>query len=233
MAKEQIESRKELIRNTQIELMRLGRDVSENGVLDKATAMAISEFQRWTDRERTSRPNSALLEVLKATDDWPSPIPGEVFRDCPDCPEMVVIPSGSFQMGSPSSEPQRDSDEGPQHRVSVPAFALAKTEVTFAQWDACVSDGGCSHRPEDRGWGRGNRPVMNVNWNDAQEYVRWLSRKTGADYRLPSEAEWEYAARAGTTTRFNTGNCITSDQANFNGNYPPSGCSGVSTASAR
>lgn len=150
--------------------------------------------------------------------------PGDVFQDCPDCPEMVVIPSGSFQMGSPKDELQFSNADGPQHRVTIPVFAMSKTEVTFAQWNACVADGGCDHTPDSEGWAKGTRPVINVNWNDAQQYVAWLSHKTGEEYRLPSESEWEYAARAGTTTRFNTGDCITTDQANFNGDRPASGC---------
>ena len=136
--------------------------------------------------------------------------PGQVFKDGPDCPEMVVIPAGSFIMGSPDSEPWRSDDEGPQHRVSIRAFAMGKTVVTFAQWDACVADGGCNgYRPDDEEWGRGDRPVINVSWDDAQAYIAWLNRKTGQHYRLPSEAEWEYAARAGTTTRFSTGDFTT------------------------
>ena len=109
--------------------------------------------------------------------------------------------------GSPSHEKGRDDDEGPRHRVTiVRPFAVGKYEVTFAEWDACVVAGGCGgHRPGDRGWGRGRRPVINVNWDDAKAYVRWLSDKTGKQYRLPSESEWEYAARAGTTTRYNWG----------------------------
>ena len=137
---------------------------------------------------------------------------------------MVVIPAGSFMMGSPTSEKLRFRSEGPQHRVTIPgAFALGKYEVTFAEWDACVRAGGCSHRPEDKGWGRGNRPVMNVSWDDAKQYVRWLARKTGRDYRLPSEAEWEYAARAGTTTVFHFGDRISPSQANYDGNYSYNG----------
>jgi len=147
-----------------------------------------------------------------------------LFKDCAECPEMVVIPAGTFIMGSPKSEAQRNSDEGPQHPVSVPAFALAATEVTFAQWDACVLASGCSHWPDDRGWGRGNRPVINVSWEDSREYLRWLNQTTGAEYRLPSEAEWEYAARATTLTRFHTGGCITTGQANFFGANPARGC---------
>ena len=108
--------------------------------------------------------------------------PGDTFEDCPECPEMVVVPPG-----------------GPAGR----SFAVGVYEVTFAEWDACVSDGGCGgYRPDDEGWGRGKRPVVNVSWDDAQAYVRWLSGETGEDYRLLSEAEWEYVARAGTTTRY-------------------------------
>ena len=127
--------------------------------------------------------------------------PGQEFRDCPSCPEMVVIPAGTFRMGSPASEEGRSEDEGPQHRVTVKSFALGETEVTFDEWDACVRGGGCDgYRPDDNGWGRGTRPVFKVSWEDARAYVRWLSRETGESYRLPSEAEWEYAARGGTTT---------------------------------
>ncbi|MEY4750252.1 MAG: hypothetical protein RIQ60_2466 [Pseudomonadota bacterium] len=142
------------------------------------------------------------------------------FRDCESdaCPWMVALPAGSFMMGSPATEPERSNDEGPQHRVQIKAFAVGQYEVTFAQWDACVAAGGCSRKPEDQGWGRGQRPVINVSWNDAQQYVRWLSARTGKTYRLLSEAEWEYAARAGTTTPFAFGDRINTDQANFDGN---------------
>jgi formylglycine-generating enzyme required for sulfatase activity len=127
--------------------------------------------------------------------------PGQSFRDCADCPEMVVIPAGRFTMGSPADEAGRDGAEAPRHLVTIGrAFALGRTEVTFAEWDACAQAGGCGHRPDDAGWGRGRRPVLDVSWDDARDYVTWLSRRTGARYRLPSESEWEYAARAGTET---------------------------------
>ena len=128
--------------------------------------------------------------------------PGTVFRDCSACPAMVVVPAGSFMMGSPASEEERDDYEGPRHRVTIGyAFAVGVYEVTFAEWDACVRAGACGrYRPDDEGWGRGRRPVINVSWGDAQQYVQWLSRETGAAYRLLSEAEWEYVARAGTET---------------------------------
>ena len=142
---------------------------------------------------------------------------GEVFRDCPQCPEMVVVPVGSFTMGSPPSEEVWHYTGRPRHRVRISEpFAVGKYEVTFAEWNACVSDGGCgSYRPGGEGWGRGERPVINVSWIDAQRYAKWLSRKTGKGYRLLSESEWEYAARAGTTGPFHTGGTISTDQANY------------------
>ncbi len=119
--------------------------------------------------------------------------PPQTLRDCDECPEMVVLPAGTFPMGSNDG----DSDEQPVHQVSIPSFAVGRYEVTFEQWEACVAAGGCSHMPEDRNWGRGKRPVLNVNWYSVQEYVGWLSQRTGKSYRLLSEAEWEYAARGG------------------------------------
>ena len=143
---------------------------------------------------------------------------GETFRDCDQCPEMVVIPAGKFTMGSPDSEVGRSKDEGPQHTVTIARpFAVSKYEVTFDEWDACVAAGGCTHKPEDAGWGRGKRPVINVSWDDAQAYVAWLSKKTGKRYRLLSEAEWEYAARGGTTTRYPWGDEPGTNRANFDG----------------
>ena len=128
--------------------------------------------------------------------------PGRVFRDCAACPEMVVVPAGRFMMGSPGSEVGRWDDEGPRHSVTIGTpVAVGVYEVTFAEWDACGRAGGCGvYAPDDEGWGRGRRPVINVSWEDAREYVQWLSRETGERYRLLSEAEWEYVARSGTET---------------------------------
>ncbi|MDE2977987.1 MAG: formylglycine-generating enzyme family protein [Acidobacteriota bacterium] len=148
----------------------------------------------------------------------PSRQPGDTFRDSlrsgGSGPELVVIPAGSFRMGCVSGVDCR-GDETPVHEVTIPRpFAVSKYEVTFAEWDACVSAGGCSHRPGDRGWGRGRRPVIHVSWQDAQEHVRWLSEQTGGEYRLLSESEWEYAARAGSSTAYSWGNEIGSGRAN-------------------
>ena len=146
---------------------------------------------------------------------------GDVFKDCPKCPEMIALRGGSFMMGSPPGEGLER--EHPQHRVAITAFAIGKYEVTFDQWDACVAAGGCSHRPGDQGWGRGARPVINVSWNDAQDYVKWLSATTGHTYRLPSEAEWEYAARAGTTTEYSWGDTFDSARASTGSKNEPVG----------
>ena len=144
--------------------------------------------------------------------------PNEVFKDCPECPEMIVIPAGSFVMGSlEGGKP----NELPRHEVAISKpFAASKFEVTFAEWDACIAAAACKHRPDDRGWGRGRRPAINVSWDHImQEFLPWLSQVTGGTYRLLTEAEWEYAARAGTTTPFSTGPTIIGTQANFDGRY--------------
>lgn len=119
--------------------------------------------------------------------------------DCDGCPDLVVIPAGTFRMGSSPDEPGRDDDEGPVREIVFDRpFALGRTEVTFAQWDACVADRACEPVADD-GWGRASRPVINVSHPQAQGYAAWLAKRTGKSYRLPTEAEWEYAARAGTT----------------------------------
>jgi formylglycine-generating enzyme required for sulfatase activity len=134
--------------------------------------------------------------------------PKDPFRECAkDCPEMVVVPGGKFLMGQ---------DPG-NHEVTIPmAFAVSKFEVTFDDWDACVAYGSCT-RANDEDWGRERRPVINVSWKDAKNYVTWLSIMTGKPYRLLTEAEWEYAARAGTPTAYHWGESLPRGFANCNG----------------
>ncbi|MGZ0018025.1 SUMF1/EgtB/PvdO family nonheme iron enzyme [Nitrosomonas sp. wSCUT-2] len=132
-------------------------------------------------------------------------------------PEMVRIPPGKFLMGSPENDTDGYDDERPQHEVTINyAFEIAKYEVTFDEYDAFAKDDK-RELPDDRGWGRGKRPVINVTWNDAQDYVQWLSKQTGKKYRLPTEAEWEYAARAGMQTRYWWGDDIGRNNANCDG----------------
>jgi len=138
------------------------------------------------------------------------PEPGETFRDCPACSEMVVVPPGTFSMGAPDAVYEK-----PEHRVTIAnAFAIGRREVTFDEWDACFAAQACMHRPNDHGWGRGNRPAIDVSWDDVKVFIDWLSQTTGKRYRLPSEAEWEYSARAGTTTPFWWGRTPEKDRAN-------------------
>jgi formylglycine-generating enzyme required for sulfatase activity len=145
--------------------------------------------------------------------------PKDSFKECTNCPEMIVVPAGSFMMGSPDTGKDRGKDEGPQHGVTfAKPFAVSKFEVTFAEWDTCARFHGCDdYRPPDEGWGRSQQPVINVSWDNAQSYVTWLSKITGKEYRLLSEAGYEYAARAGTQTVFPWGDDIGKGNANCNG----------------
>ena len=143
----------------------------------------------------------------------PSRQPGGTFRDSPEAPEMVVVPSGSFLMGSASGI--GNVDEHPQHQVTIRTFAVGKYEVTGDEWAACVSASDCSGKTATYKYD-GRKPTSYVNWTDAQAYIAWLSRATGKKYRLLSEAEWEYAARSGTTTKYAFGETISTAQATFN-----------------
>jgi formylglycine-generating enzyme required for sulfatase activity len=155
------------------------------------------------------RPHVLTAEVER------SKRPGDSFRECSkDCPEMLVVPAGEFIMGSPASEEGRNNNEGRQHKVIFArSFAVAKFDVTFDDWDDCVAYGDCE-RVSDPGYWRSWHPVVNVTWDDARRYAAWLSRMTGKPYRMLSEAEFEYAARAGTQTAYPWGDKIGNSNAN-------------------
>jgi len=182
-------------------------------------------MEYWRNRPQPEAQDAAVQQAANVpaetpaspTEDVPTRVAGYTFSDCTGCPEMIVLSGGLYVMGSPDNEPGRGRDEGPQREVSVAPFAMGKYEVTFAQWDACLAGGGCNgYSPPDGGWGRGDRPVTGISWEDAQAYLNWLNAQAGGlRYRLPSEAEWEYAARAGQTEAYAYGARVTATQATF------------------
>ena len=182
------------------------RQAAEDAERLAAQRRAEAERRAAEDAERLAAQRQAEAERRA---------PGTVFQDCDDCPELVVIPSGRFRMGCVSGRDCRD-DERPVHQVEVSSFALGKYEVTFEEYERFSRATG-RNRPNDRGWGRGGRPVINVSLDDGVAYVAWLSEQTGEEYRLPSESEWEYAARAGTTTWYSWGQDIGRNRANCGG----------------
>lgn len=186
-------------------------DVAENDLAAarREQARRLAEAQRLA--EEAAAREAAILEAVMA-----------------NLPDMVTIPAGTFRMGCVTGR-RCEEWETPVREVRLPAFEIARNEVTFAQWDVCVEYGPCGW-PGDEGWGRGDRPVIHVSWHEARDYATWISRVTGEPYRLPSEAEWEYAARAGTETRTIWGNSVRRDQANWDGgrtrpvgSYAPNG----------
>ncbi|RXT27281.1 hypothetical protein B5U98_00235 [Bosea sp. Tri-39] len=202
-------------------------DAYPNG---RFSALARAREQLYRGKPGAAAPAaSAARPPAPATPAAPAPKTGPI-RDCNDCPELTAIPPGSFQMGSNDLY----EFEKPVHPVAVRGFYLGTREVNFEEWDRCVNEGGCNYRPDDRGLGRGKRPVTDLHWNDANAYLAWLSAKTGKRYRLPSESEWEYAARAGTTTTYPWGQTVDKERANClgcndqprrsaaaSGQYPP------------
>jgi formylglycine-generating enzyme required for sulfatase activity len=196
------------------------------------TALTASALAGPAMQGQSEQSVAGAVRIAQAQTPSSAPTPGTTFRDCSQCPEMVVVPAGKFMMGWDDG----DEDERPAHEVVIAKpFAVGKFEVTFDEFDACTADGGCLKHPlpNDAGWGRGRRPVIAMPWIWLDGYLEWLSRKTGKHYRLLTEAEWEYAARAGTTTKYAFGDTITHDQANFSagqhgqgrtvevGSYPP------------
>jgi formylglycine-generating enzyme required for sulfatase activity len=147
--------------------------------------------------------------------------PKDSFKECDNCPEMVVVPKGSFMMGTPIAEIDRAKGEDPLHRVTfVRPFAVGRFTISFDEWDACLADGGCDGNKGDDKFGRGRLPAQGIGFDAAKSYLAWLSRKVGRTYRLPSESEREYFARAGTTTPFWFGNTISTLNANYRADTP-------------
>ena len=177
-------------------IRRLLKDQSnENKAFQTARKINTRDaYQAYIDAFPKGANVTAALERI----DYLTLRPGKKFRDCPGCPVMVVLPAAAYWQGSDETSTLALSMEKPRRLVTIDKpFAVGMHEITMAQWDACYNDGGCTTLPGDNDWGRGDRPVIMVSWNDAEEYVHWLSKKTGQSYRLPSESEWEYFARAG------------------------------------
>ena len=197
-----------------------------SGTMNKQFLLAIDHCLKLRSEHRIKSGHDLLsiLQTLSAADSLEithnrhgRPRLGSVFQDCSYSPKMIVVPSGSYRMGSPETELGHLPDESPLHFVEIPyELCVGVFPVTFSEWDACIEGfGGNGYSPDDLGWGRGRRPVINVSWEDAQAYCGWLTENTGYKYRLLTESEWEYVARSGSDTRFHFGDLISELEANY------------------
>jgi formylglycine-generating enzyme required for sulfatase activity len=200
---------------SRIRMARTGKVLSH--VLSSLLGFGAYAFVATADAAEMAMQKLSLSVLSNAQERHVAEAPGSEFRECARvCPRMVVVPPGTFAMGSPEDEVDRTAGEGPRHEVTIAhAFAISRSEVTFEQWDACVAAAACPTAVDS--WGRGTMPVIDVSWDGAKLYVAWLSHVTGKEYRLPTEAEWEYAARAGSSTRYAWGDEPGIGHANCNG----------------
>lgn len=196
-------------------LMSCGAVQSESAdtVIEGESLPSIDKAISFTDAR--SQPSTVKAMVSSEPNSLPD---FALFKDCETCPEMIVIPSGSFVMGSPKDEVGHMHEEEPQIEVTLTRFALARFETSWDEWEVCVSAGKCASDNDDLGWGKGARPISTIDLKDAQAYIGYLNEKETGKYRLPTESEWEYSARAGTKTPFSFGYTISTDQVNFDGN---------------
>jgi formylglycine-generating enzyme required for sulfatase activity len=218
-------ARQFLQQRLQIETHYRVREAIERALVGQGAKLAEEQANQ------QSRPVGATQSLVPPVQQGDSQLADlAAFRDAPYSPELVVIPAGEFIMGSSDTEEERYQYEGPQHHVTIgQRFAIGRYPVTFDEYDRFCEAKGLENPDDSKTWER--RPVTNVSWEDAQAYIAWLSQETGRAYRLPSEAEWEYACRAGTATRYSFGNVITAEYANYSssglgrasevGAYPP------------
>jgi formylglycine-generating enzyme required for sulfatase activity len=197
---------------------RLGQRTKQLAALVVVLLVGMGVGAAWAKQAYLKMRAVAFVETI-----WPKVLPteqertlesGYTFSECSYCPQMVVVPAGKSMIGN-GDHKKGDRDEGPPFLAHIAKpFAVSRFETTFDEWDACVTLGGCTIMPPDQGWGRGRQPVIYISWDDAKEYVSWLSKTTGKEYRLLTEVEWEYAARAGSEEDYTWGDKIPKGYAN-------------------
>ncbi len=185
------QEKKKMIKGIQAQLIRLKyNNLNQTGNLDLQTKSLIKTYQKLKNLPINGLPTKTLLFKLKSESKWPGRRIGETFKLCKNCPQMVVIKAGNFTMGNEKGP----STQKPAHNVYIKEFSISQLPVSFKQWDSCYADGFCTYQPDDEGKGRGQNPVININYLDSQQFVNWLKSLSGQNYQLPSEAQWEFAA---------------------------------------
>ena len=185
------QEKKKLIKEIQAQLIRLKyKYLNQTGNLDLQTKSLIKTYQKIKNLPINGLPTKTLLFKLKSESRWPGRDIGETFKICKNCPQMVVIKAGSFTMGNETGP----STQKPAHNVYIKEFSMSQLPVSFKQWDSCYADGFCTYLPDDEDKGREQNPVVNISYQDSQQFVNWLKSLSGKNYQLPSESQWEFAA---------------------------------------